>query len=58
MRRVLEVSGLAIDAGLPRRLLGYALLHRYSNLRWYLERMPPGRGVDSFDRLAAQWFAV
>lgn len=24
----------------PQRLLGYALLHRYSNLKWYLERLP------------------
>lgn len=43
---------------LQRRLLAYALLHRYSNLRWYLERLPPGDGVSTLDALAARWWAV
>jgi len=30
-----------LDEALARRLLGYAIVHRYSNLRWYLERLPP-----------------
>ena len=30
-----------LDDALARRLLAYALLHRYSHLRWYLERLPP-----------------
>jgi hygromycin-B 7''-O-kinase len=29
-----------LDEGLARRLLGQAIVHRYSNLRWYLERLP------------------
>ncbi len=30
-----------LDEAFARRLLGYAIVHRYSNLRWYLERLPP-----------------
>ncbi|MBA3463388.1 MAG: phosphotransferase [Deltaproteobacteria bacterium] len=31
----------SLDETLARRLLAYAIVHRYSNLRWYLERLPP-----------------
>lgn len=58
LRAVLLAADHEPDAALGRRLLGYALLHRYSHLGWYLERMPPAPGVDSFDALAAQWFAM
>jgi len=34
---LMRAYGVASD---PARLLGYALVHRYSNLKWYLERMP------------------
>lgn len=30
-----------LDDALAHRLLAYALVHRYANLRWYLERLPP-----------------
>lgn len=48
------------ELGLPlqRRLMAYTLLHRYSNLRWYLERLPPGDGTSTLDALAARWWAV
>jgi hygromycin-B 7''-O-kinase len=48
------------DLGLPlqRRLLAYTLLHRYSNLRWYLDRLPVGDGISTLDALAARWWAV
>ncbi|MDB4952187.1 MAG: putative aminoglycoside phosphotransferase [Gemmatimonadetes bacterium] len=42
---------------LPRRIMAYALLHRYSNLRWYLETIPP-RTATTLDELAAEWFAA
>ncbi|MEO8699738.1 MAG: aminoglycoside 3'-phosphotransferase/choline kinase family protein [Kofleriaceae bacterium] len=29
-----------LDEAFARRLLAYAIVHRYSNLRWYLERLP------------------
>ena len=47
-----------IDRPLQRRLLAYALLHRYSNLRWYLERDPPPPGVTTLDDLASRWWAT
>ena len=56
LRAALDEAGCPRDAALSRRLCGYALLHRYSHLGWYLERMPPRPGVDDFDALADQWF--
>jgi hygromycin-B 7''-O-kinase len=38
-----------------RRVLAYTLLHRYSNLRWYLDVVPP-RSATTLDELAAEWF--
>jgi hygromycin-B 7''-O-kinase len=57
LRAVLAALGVAApDEALGRRLLAYSLLHKYSSLRWYLERMPPAAGVNTFEALAAQWF--
>jgi hygromycin-B 7''-O-kinase len=42
---------------LRRRLLAWTLLHRYSNLAWYLRRLPePDR--PALDALADRWFAT
>jgi hygromycin-B 7''-O-kinase len=38
-----------------RRILAYTLLHRYSNLKWYLEFMPQAR---TLEELADLWWAV
>lgn len=38
-----------------RRIMAYALLHKYSNLKWYLEFM---RQADSLEELAEEWWAV
>jgi hygromycin-B 7''-O-kinase len=48
------------ELGLPlqRRLLAYTLLHRYSNLRWYLELMPTDEAISTLDALAARWWAL
>jgi hygromycin-B 7''-O-kinase len=48
------------ELGLPlqRRFLAYALLHRYSNLRRYLETLPPPEGVTTLDGLATWWWAL
>jgi len=48
------------DLGLPlqRRLMAYLLLHRYSNLRWCLERLPVPRDVATLDAVAARWYAL
>jgi hygromycin-B 7''-O-kinase len=59
LRRLLLSYGYgeaALDEAMARRSMTYALLHRYSNLRWYLERVPPRPGVDSLAALARQWF--
>ena len=36
--------------------MAYALLHEYSNLKWYLERDPP-RSAKTIDALADEWWA-
>jgi len=46
-----------LGPALQRRLLAYALLHRYSNLRWYLERRPPPAAM-TLDDVAAAWWAM
>lgn len=38
-----------------RRIMAYTLLHKYSNLKWYLEFMP---NADTLDDLADLWFAI
>lgn len=52
---VLDAYGAKRDAELPYRLMAYKLLHRYSNLRWYLERLPSG-GNTTLESLARHWF--
>lgn len=42
-----------LDEAFARRLLAYAIVHRYSNLRWYLERLPP-LDAPTLDALARQ----
>ena len=42
---------------LRRRLLAWGILHRYSNLRWWMQRLPePSRST--LDALADRWFAT
>jgi len=53
------VSGYGLtDADLTpafrRRAMAYTLLHRYSNLRWYLDLLPPR--ATTFDELAEEWW--
>ena len=45
-----------LSSELQRRILAYLLLHRYSNMNWYLERIPP-KTATTLDELAAEWFA-
>lgn len=52
----LDAYGLAADRDLPYRIMAYALLHRYSNLRWYLERLPAADDVGDLESLALRWF--
>ncbi len=60
LRRTLLASGIparALDEAMQRRVMAYAILHRYSNLRWYLERVPPREGDDTLDALARRWWS-
>jgi hygromycin-B 7''-O-kinase len=60
LRRVLAGCGhlpSASGAQHSRRLLAYAILHRYSNLRWYLERLPVP-GATTLEALAEAWFGL
>jgi hygromycin-B 7''-O-kinase len=60
LRRTLRAYGLGdaeLDGALQCRLMAHALLHRYSNLRWYLERLPLP-GATRLEQLAAHWWAL
>lgn len=50
--RLLDGYGQPID---PRRCLAYALLHVYSNFRWYFEVMPPPP-EPTWEALATAWW--
>jgi len=53
----LDAYGAPRDEALPCRIMAYALLHRYSNLRWYLSRLPVAGHTD-LESLARHWFAA
>ena len=40
------------------RFLGLTLLHRYADLPWYLERLPPPPGVRTLEGLARHWWRL
>jgi hygromycin-B 7''-O-kinase len=56
LRVLLDAYGAEADDELPLRIMAYALLHRYSNLRWYLERLPVLDEVGDLESLARRWF--
>lgn len=49
------ISGYGRDPG-HRVVMAYALLHKYSRLTWYLERVPPPANVTTLDELAVTWW--
>jgi hygromycin-B 7''-O-kinase len=60
LTRVLRAYGYAanaLDDALSCRLMAHALLHRYSNLPWYLKRLPPGDAT-TIEQLAARWWPL
>lgn len=57
LRALLDAYGAKVDETLPYRIMAYALLHRYSHLRWYIERLGVGDARD-LESLARRWFAV
>jgi hypothetical protein len=60
LERALAAYGYRRDQlglDLRRRLLAWGILHRYSNLRWWIRRLPaPAR--PTLDALADRWFAT
>jgi hygromycin-B 7''-O-kinase len=61
LRRVLLAYGYPeseLNPALERRLLAYALLHKYSNLPWYVRRLPPPQGAMRLEQLAAHWWGL
>lgn len=46
-----------LDAALQNRFMAYAILHRYSKLRWYLDRLP-APGARTLEQLAAHWWPL
>jgi hygromycin-B 7''-O-kinase len=60
LRRVLLAYGYAahqLDAALQCRFMAWALLHRYSNLRWYLDRQQAD-GAVTLEQLATRWWPL
>jgi hygromycin-B 7''-O-kinase len=60
LRCILRACGYAdaeLDGALPNRLMAMALLHRYSNLPWYLQRLPLP-GATRLEQLAAHWWKL
>ena len=61
LRRLLTAYGYAdadLGLALQRRCLVYAVLHKYSNLPWYLKRVPPPEDASQVDDLARIWWAM
>lgn len=61
LRRVLLAYGLGeaeLGPALSRQLMAWGLLHRYSNLPWFLKRLPPPAGTRTLDELANCWFGL
>ncbi len=54
---LLDAYGADLDDEFPLRVMAYALLHRYSNLRWYLERLPVADEIGDLEALARRWFS-
>jgi hygromycin-B 7''-O-kinase len=60
LRRTLLAYGYAphqLDVALQCRFMAHTLLHRYSHLRWYLERIPAG-GATTLEQLATRWWPL
>ena len=60
LRCILRAYGYAeaaLDSALQNRLLAQALLHRYSKLPWYLQRLPLP-GAQRLEQLAAHWWKL
>ncbi len=50
-----EYLSIAALSDFRKRIMAYTLLHRYSNLNWYLQFMPQ---ANTLDELADLWWAI
>ncbi|MFG1641258.1 phosphotransferase family protein [Amycolatopsis sp. NPDC049252] len=57
LRDLLRGYGVEPDEGFPRRCLAYALLHVYSDFRWYLDVLP-APPEPTLDALAETWWGT
>lgn len=53
---LLDAYGAEVDDELPLRIMAYSLLHRYSSLRWYVDRLGVPENARDLDALARAWF--
>lgn len=54
-KRFLEGYDLIPDSQFHRRVMAYTILHKYSNLPWFIKFMPGGESIED---LAEKWFAI
>jgi hygromycin-B 7''-O-kinase len=47
-----------LTAEMSRRIMGFLLLHRYSNLKWFLTFLPPDAHVTRLAELEQYWYGV
>jgi hygromycin-B 7''-O-kinase len=58
-RRFLSSYGYAeseLTPDLSRRIMKFLLLHRYSNLKWFMTMIPPERNMTALAQLEQYWF--
>ena len=55
--RVLRAYGVSADPAFRRRMMAWTLLHFYSNVRKYLDRLPKPE-EPTFEALADRWYAT
>jgi hygromycin-B 7''-O-kinase len=61
LRRFLTVYGYRcgdLNRELSRRMMGFLLLHRYSNLKWFMASLPDKGGFARLEDLEQYWFGL
>ena len=53
---IIAVTALVALGGSRPTIMAWALLHRYSHLRWYMERLPVRPEARDLETLARDWF--
>ena len=61
LRRFLTAYGHCsrdLNRELSRRMMGFLLLHRYANLKWFMTFLPPQSGFARLEDLEQFWFGL